>query len=103
MGQEYFFPKVVECCIRWDLKLVLLWFNRDQCAEIDQIMIRGSSSRSGGTRQWLLNCEDPYGWERRFGALPTGVRDRVGTADTASLEAWGLRVLDAASLDDVLR
>jgi hypothetical protein len=41
--------------------------------------------------------------ERRFGALPPGVRDRVAAADTAALETWGLRVLDAGSLDDVLR
>ena len=41
--------------------------------------------------------------ERRFGALPTEVRARVAAADTAALEAWGLRVLDAGSLDDVLR
>ena len=41
--------------------------------------------------------------ERRFGALPTGVKDRVAAADTAALEAWGLRVLDAGSLEDVLR
>ena len=38
--------------------------------------------------------------ERRFGALPAPVRDRI--ADTATLEAWGLRVLDAGSLDEVL-
>jgi hypothetical protein len=41
--------------------------------------------------------------ERRFGALPAGVKDRVAAADTAALEAWGLRVLDAGSLEDVLR
>jgi hypothetical protein len=41
--------------------------------------------------------------ERRFGTLPAGARDRVAAADAAALEAWGLRVLDAASLDDVLR
>ena len=40
--------------------------------------------------------------ERRFGALPGWARDRIATADTAALEDWGLRVLDAASLDDVL-
>jgi Putative transposase, YhgA-like/Domain of unknown function (DUF4351) len=39
--------------------------------------------------------------ERRFGALPGWARDRVAAADTASLEEWGLRVLDACSLDDV--
>jgi hypothetical protein len=41
--------------------------------------------------------------ERRFGALPAEVRDRVASADAAALETWGLRVLDAGSLDDVLR
>jgi len=40
--------------------------------------------------------------ERRFGALPDGARDRIAAADTATLEDWGLRVLDAGSLDDVL-
>ena len=41
--------------------------------------------------------------ERRFGALPAEVRDRVAAADAAALETWGLRVLDAGSLEDVLR
>ena len=40
--------------------------------------------------------------ERRFGALPDWARDRIAAADTAVLEDWGLRVLDAASLEDVL-
>jgi hypothetical protein len=40
--------------------------------------------------------------ERRFGALPDWARDRIASADTAALEDWGLRVLDAASLEDVL-
>jgi hypothetical protein len=40
--------------------------------------------------------------ERRFGALPGWARERIATADTASLDEWGLRVLDAGSLDDVL-
>jgi hypothetical protein len=40
--------------------------------------------------------------ERRFGALPDWARDRIAAADTAALEDWGLRVLDAGSLDDVL-
>jgi hypothetical protein len=40
--------------------------------------------------------------ERRFGALPGWVRDRIAAADTVALEEWGLRVLDATSLDDVL-
>ena len=40
--------------------------------------------------------------ERRFGALPGWALDRIAAADTAALEDWGLRVLDAGSLDDVL-
>jgi hypothetical protein len=39
--------------------------------------------------------------ERRFGALPDWARDRVLAADTDMMEEWGLRVLDAASLDEV--
>jgi hypothetical protein len=42
-------------------------------------------------------------YHKLFGALPSGVRDRIAAADTAALEAWGLRVLDSESLDDVLR
>jgi hypothetical protein len=40
--------------------------------------------------------------ERRFGALPDWVRDRVLAADTVMIEEWGLRVLETASLEDVL-
>ena len=40
--------------------------------------------------------------ERRFGVLPDWARDRIAAADTAALEDFGLRVLDAGSLEDVL-
>jgi hypothetical protein len=40
--------------------------------------------------------------ERRFGVLPAMARERVLSADTALLEHWALRVLDAGRLDDVL-
>jgi len=40
--------------------------------------------------------------ERRFGALPGWARDRVAAADVATLEEWVVRVLDAASLGEVL-
>jgi hypothetical protein len=40
--------------------------------------------------------------ERRFGALPDWATDRVRAADIATLEEWGLRILDAASLVDVV-
>jgi hypothetical protein len=39
--------------------------------------------------------------ERRFGAVPGWVADRVRAAETAQLEEWGVRILDAGSLDDV--
>ncbi len=40
--------------------------------------------------------------ERRFGPLPDWAADRVRAADIATLEEWGLLMLDAASLNDVL-
>jgi hypothetical protein len=39
--------------------------------------------------------------ERRFGPLPTWARDRVAAADTAMMEEWGLRLLEATSLEEV--
>ena len=39
--------------------------------------------------------------ERRFGPLPQAVKDRIAAARPDTLELWGDRVLDAASLDDV--
>jgi hypothetical protein len=40
--------------------------------------------------------------ERRFGVVPGWARDRVLAADTVTIEEWGLRVLDAVSLEDVV-
>lgn len=42
--------------------------------------------------------------ERRFGPLPSWAIDRIRSADRATVEAWGERVLDAAglSLDELL-
>ncbi len=40
--------------------------------------------------------------ERRFGPRPDWAADRIAAADTAALEEWSLRVLDAGSLEDVL-
>ncbi len=39
--------------------------------------------------------------ERRFGALPDAARERVLAANIAALEEWGIRILEAGSLDDV--
>ncbi len=41
--------------------------------------------------------------ERRFGPLPAWVRQQIDAAETATLETWGVRLLDATSLEDVLR
>jgi hypothetical protein len=40
--------------------------------------------------------------ERRFGALPVWLTDQVLAADSATLEEWGLRILDAVRLEDVI-
>ncbi|WP_300337055.1 DUF4351 domain-containing protein [Accumulibacter sp.] len=39
--------------------------------------------------------------ERRFGALPAWVPQRLAQASPAQIEMWGLELLDAASLEDV--
>jgi hypothetical protein len=40
--------------------------------------------------------------ERRFGVVPDWARERVLAADTGMIEEWGVRVLDTASLEEVL-
>jgi hypothetical protein len=40
--------------------------------------------------------------ERRFGALSPALSARVASADPTLLEEWGLRILDAKTIDDVL-
>ncbi len=39
--------------------------------------------------------------ERRFGVVPDWAKDRVRAADTVMIEDWGLRMLQAASLEEV--
>ncbi len=39
--------------------------------------------------------------EQRFGPLPEPPAKRIQSATPEQLENWGLRLLDAASLDDV--
>jgi len=41
--------------------------------------------------------------ERRFGAVPTWVRDKLAQAAPEQLEAWAVEILDARSLEDVFR
>ncbi len=40
--------------------------------------------------------------ERRFGPLPGWATDRVRGATVATLEDWGLRLLDARSLAELI-
>ena len=39
--------------------------------------------------------------EKRFGAVPESVRQRISAADAASIDAWAERVLDAPDLESV--
>jgi hypothetical protein len=59
-------------------------------------------------QQWLLEGEQRGEaalltrlLERRFGTLPDWARDRVQAAETAAIEEWVLRLLEAASLEDI--
>lgn len=40
--------------------------------------------------------------ERRFGPVPEKVSERIRAADSIALEEWGLRLLDAGSIEDVI-
>ena len=40
--------------------------------------------------------------EARFGTLPEAVAERIRAADTETLQRWSLRLLTAATIDDVL-
>ncbi len=57
------------------------------------------------TRNWVQKGEAAMLLrllERRFGPLPGWATDRVRTPDATGLEEWGLRLLDATSLSEVL-
>jgi flagellar biosynthesis/type III secretory pathway protein FliH len=60
--------------------------------------------RQEGLEQGLLRGERVLlhkQLERRYGALPTWVSERLAQADHAQLEAWALDLLDAANLEDI--
>ena len=40
---------------------------------------------------------------RRFGVVPAWAEQHIAAADTTTLEQWGLRLLDATSLEEVFR
>ncbi|MBF0416584.1 MAG: DUF4351 domain-containing protein [Magnetococcales bacterium] len=39
--------------------------------------------------------------QRRFGTVPDWASEKIARSEPPSLEEWGLRILDARSLDDV--
>ena len=39
---------------------------------------------------------------KRFGPLPSAIVERIASASATQIETWGERVLDAASLEEVL-
>ena len=51
------------------------------------------SEKKGEARMCLLQC--------RFGDMPAWVNEKITQADLPTLEAWGLRFVDAQSLEDV--
>jgi predicted transposase YdaD len=40
--------------------------------------------------------------QRRFGVLPGWATELVRSADSVAMEEWGIRLLDAATLEEVL-
>ncbi|MEO5347365.1 MAG: DUF4351 domain-containing protein [Magnetococcus sp. YQC-9] len=54
---------------------------------------------------WTRECEAAMLTrllQRRFGNLPSWATERIAQADLATLEEWGLRILEVGSLDEVL-
>jgi hypothetical protein len=41
--------------------------------------------------------------DRKFGPIADGVHERIAAADQAQLEAWGLRLLEASSIEELFR
>ena len=40
--------------------------------------------------------------QRRFGELPAWVGEKIAQAESSTLEAWTLRILDASTIESVL-
>ncbi len=81
------------------------WMRRWEQEKEQEAKERGEQQgREQGLQQGLQQGEASLlirQLERRFGVLPDGTRDRVLAADIAMIEEWALRVLDAATLEDV--
>ncbi|MFN7587974.1 MAG: DUF4351 domain-containing protein [Planctomycetota bacterium] len=64
----------------------------------ERAMAKGPAKwRQSGMGDLLLNM-----LEARFGTLPEAVAERIRAADTDTLQRWSLRLLTAATIDDVL-
>jgi hypothetical protein len=77
------------------------WMERWKEETKQQWLLEGEQRGEQRGKQWgeaafLLRL-----LERRFGVVPDWARDRVRAADTAAIEEWGLRLLQAASLEEV--
>jgi hypothetical protein len=62
----------------------------------DRLEARGRAEGEARERALLLRM-----LEHRFGALPPVLQARVLAAEVVQVEAWVLRLLDAATVDDV--
>jgi hypothetical protein len=58
---------------------------------------RGATSNIHGGS---LSCKPRVEGRERFGPLPASAWQQLEAADLATLEAWSLRLLEAASLED---
>ena len=70
------------------------WIEQGRAEGIEKGLAEGQVAGQAGLLLHLL--------ERRFGAVPETVRDRVRGASVTELEAWAEAVLTAASIDEVL-
>jgi len=81
------------------------WMRRWEQEKEQEAKERGEQQgREQGLQQGLQQGEASLlirQLERRFGVLPDRTRDRVLAADMAMIEEWALRVLDAATLEEV--
>ena len=75
-----------------------------------QIMLQENMKawRAKQQQEWLHTGEKKgeakmlmHQLQRRFGAVPAWVSEKIAKAEPSSLEEWGLRILDAQSLDGV--
>ena len=96
-------PPVLEASLRrtkpdrWEALMGTVaeaWLEQGRAEGIEKGLAQGIEKGQAGLLLRLM--------ERRFGALPESVRQRVRDASASELEVWAEAVLDAASLEEVL-